>query len=414
MTVSNGHGSGVSHGNIEKDKNNDNHNHNDNHNAINSEVLGNKDNSFPSGDANNGGGIATAVNTREAKIIKLSMDLIMQELTGVPIEKAAKKKKRKKKMKRQLSLDSVGGDGAAASKRQELDRGGHQNQAFPASDADGNGNGNAGAGADADADADADANGTNKNTTFSLPLPSSTHEANGDSRKDIHARNTSANTPARQQPTQDQHSTSSPPPPGFNASMSSLKLDEPDRPLPLPTPIPMPTPTPIYPPHPHQGLPPHARFIVIPEQDRPVPSSLRQRPHVPPTNISLAIPAAKAFIDLYYSHITSGEYTQLSNYYTPRAQKSISVGGAHSVVATSRDIMLQLQSLARSIFVVRGVVSQDTYDGRGAHILVTGVVQTGGVLSQFAHTISLIPVPQHGMFSFQIHNDALSLLTTGD
>jgi hypothetical protein len=74
--------------------------------------------------------------------------------------------------------------------------------------------------------------------------------------------------------------------------------------------------------------------------------------------------------------------------------------------------MLQLQSLSQSIFVVRGVVSQDTQDGRGAHILVTGVVHTGEVVSQFAHSVGLVAAPHHGEFSFQIHNDALSLLTS--
>jgi len=153
-------------------------------------------------------------------------------------------------------------------------------------------------------------------------------------------------------------------------------------------------------------------YIVIPPVDRPIYSTgsnfpLSCRP-------SLAIPAAKAFVDLYYRLLTTGHYSELSRYYTPNAQKSISVGGAHSVVATRPEIMLQLQSLSQSIFIVRGVVSQDTQDGRGAHILVTGMVQTGEVLTQFAHSVGLVAVPQqYGLFSFQIHNDALALMATG-
>lgn len=319
--------------------------------------------------------MADAADPIQAQNIKSSDDPLGLEL-------AARGKRAAKTMKRYLNLDndSEGGDGSGAansnsnSKRQELDRDGYEEKVGE------NGNGHA---------VDNICNGT-------LASQQQCHDPQS-------------------------ASSSSIPPPGFNASMSSLKLNEPARTSPLPSlPLPsLPTSSPVSEPldplHSSQSLPPSARFIVIPEQDRPgLPD-----PHLtPPTKISLAIPAAKAFIDLYYRHITLGEYAQLCNYYTPHAQKSISVGGAHSVVATRRDIMLQLQSLARSVFVVRGVVSQDTYDGRGAHILVTGVVQTGGVLSQFAHTISLAPVPValHGIgtYSFQIHNDALSLLTTGD
>lgn len=142
-----------------------------------------------------------------------------------------------------------------------------------------------------------------------------------------------------------------------------------------------------------------SRFITIPERDRPQ------------IKASLAIAAAKTFIDIYYPHITHCLSQELATYYTPHAQKSISVGGAHSVVATPKEIMMQLLSLARSVFIVRGVVSQDTFDSSGAHILVTGIVQTSGVTSQFAHSISLIRVAGQE-FSFQIHNDALSLLTS--
>ncbi len=151
---------------------------------------------------------------------------------------------------------------------------------------------------------------------------------------------------------------------------------------------------------------PGSRYITISEHDRPPILSM------PPQNSSLAIAAAKAFIELYYPHITHSPPSDLANFYTPHAQKSISVGGAHSVVATRTDIVLQLTSLSGSIFVVRGVVSQDAYDSRGVHVLVTGIVQTSGVTSQFAHSISLVPAPGHSEYSFQIHNDALSLLTS--
>ena len=91
----------------------------------------------------------------------------------------------------------------------------------------------------------------------------------------------------------------------------------------------------------------------------------------------------------------------------------MSVGGAHSVVGTREDIKLQLSSLAGSNFLVRGVVSQDTFEKAGAHILVTGNMQTtAGIMTPFAHSVDLVLM--NGEFDFQIHNDALSLLTPSE
>lgn len=154
-------------------------------------------------------------------------------------------------------------------------------------------------------------------------------------------------------------------------------------------------------------LPPHtvlpdAKFLVIPDYDRPVT-----------TDSSLAIVAAKYFVDLYYPHISHGLANELAFYYTSNAQKSVSVGGAHSVVGTREDIKLQLSSLAGSNFLVRGVVSQDTFEKAGAHILVTGNMQTtAGIMTPFAHSVDLVLM--NGEFDFQIHNDALSLLTPSE
>ena len=154
--------------------------------------------------------------------------------------------------------------------------------------------------------------------------------------------------------------------------------------------------------------------------------------------IDSEVAAAKAFVDLYYPHISHGLSSDLSMYYTRTAQKSISIGGAHSVVACKADITLQLSSLAGSSFLCRGVVAQDLLNGRGAHVLITGVVQTplSELATPFAHSVSLVPTTttfiggvaaggpppppplQQSMvvvpYSFQIHNDALSLLTAGD
>uniref|UniRef100_A0A7S4HJ16 NTF2 domain-containing protein n=1 Tax=Odontella aurita TaxID=265563 RepID=A0A7S4HJ16_9STRA len=178
-------------------------------------------------------------------------------------------------------------------------------------------------------------------------------------------------------------------------------------------------------PPPPPPAPPDAEYIIVPETDRPDPSTT---PSPLPANPSMAVAAAKAFVDLYYPLLSHGLCDNLARHYTPRAQKSVSVGGAHAVVTGRDDIALQIAGLAGSAFVVRGVVAQDAHDGRGAHILVTGAVQTPspagemGVATPFAHSVSLVPATAQGFdetvggigavapFAFQIHNDALSLL----
>jgi len=211
---------------------------------------------------------------------------------------------------------------------------------------------------------------------------------------------------------------------------------------------PSPAPQEVRAHEPPPPAPPDAQYIVIPEEERPgtiAPAFPHARETLPPPAPSMAVSAAKAFVDLYYPLLSHGLCDNLARHYTPRAQKSVSVGGAHSVVTGRNDIAMQIAGLAGSVFVVRGVVAQDAHDGRGAHILVTGLVQTPaamagsgiggnslgaggevlgvGVATPFAHSVSLVPAtaqgPDHGggggigaeaPFSFQIHNDALSLL----
>lgn len=201
--------------------------------------------------------------------------------------------------------------------------------------------------------------------------------------------------------------------------------------------------SPQQPPSPvHRLQPPSdALFITVPRNERP--ETLPGQPES-----SLAVPAARHFIGKYYSHFdgTSGaQIGDLIRYYTLKAQKSVSIGGAHSVVTGRRDITAQIHNLAGAAFIVRGVVAQDTADGRGVHILVTGTARTslngapGGMVSSFAHSISLVPIDDGlremsyrneelrtagegtscpGLlealgvgFPFQIHNDALALLS---
>jgi len=130
---------------------------------------------------------------------------------------------------------------------------------------------------------------------------------------------------------------------------------------------------------------------------------------------SVPVTIAKQFIECYYSKIQDGT-NDLIHFYTRSAQKSISVGGAHSVVSGYIEITHQLTSF-RGIFSTRGVVAQDTVGG-GVHLLITGVyaaLDRGP--SPFAHTVVLVPVhnshQSHGdeLIMFQIQNDALAFLT---
>lgn len=182
------------------------------------------------------------------------------------------------------------------------------------------------------------------------------------------------------------------PPPGFHLpSMDTWNEDGPNE-DPLPEP---------------RLAPSSSRYIFVPERDR----KSKESP-------SLAVAAAKAFVDLYYPHITHGLSSDLAMHYTPHAQKSVSVGGAHSVVQGRDPIALQIASLSGSVFVVRGVVSQDTVEGLGAHVLVTGIMcpqpPQNQTTTPFCHSISLVPAKENGQnipYAFQVHNDALSLLS---
>ena len=229
--------------------------------------------------------------------------------------------------------------------------------------------------------------------------------------------------------------SATPPPPGLEIppNMSSIRLDDAQD---IPTP--------------HQSLPSddrpsttsHASFIQLPPADALfiiVPHSERLETAPGQPECSLAVPAARHFISTYYSHFDGtfpgARIIDLACYYTSEAQKSVSIGGAHSVVTGRTDIATQICNFAGTLFEVRGVVAQDTADRKGVHILVTGIARTslsgsqGGVVASFAHSISLVPIDagmltQRGGitctallealavgYPFQIHNDALALLS---
>merc|ERR1712232_475950 len=108
---------------------------------------------------------------------------------------------------------------------------------------------------------------------------------------------------------------------------------------------------------------------------------------------SLSVSAAKQFVDRYYPSVQQGISLELACHYTENAQKSVSVGNAHSVVTGYESIALQLASFRGATFTMRGVVAQDTPNG-GAHLLVTGVMipaEGAGLPSSFAHSVVLTP-----------------------
>lgn len=158
------------------------------------------------------------------------------------------------------------------------------------------------------------------------------------------------------------------------------------------------------------------KSLVVAKSDRPQPNVLDPNP-------SISVPAAKAFIDLYYPHVTGGLSDDLAMYFSPGAQKSVSIGGAHSVVTGRDSIQLQIASFVGSQFVVKSVVAQNTMD-RGAFVLITGIVQTspsaGSQISSFAHSVNLVSAAAYAGCSsdpgasFLIFNDALMLMKAID
>mmetsp|Transcript_18662 Transcript_18662/g.53658 ORF Transcript_18662/g.53658 Transcript_18662/m.53658 type:complete len:247 (+) Transcript_18662:212-952(+) len=158
------------------------------------------------------------------------------------------------------------------------------------------------------------------------------------------------------------------------------------------------------------------KSIVIPKADRPQPNVLDPNP-------SISVPAAKAFIGLYYPHVTGGMSDDLAMYYSPGAQKSVSIGGAHSVVTGRDSIQLQIASFVGSQFFVKSVVAQNSI-GDGVFVLITGIVQTspsaGSQISSFAHSVNLVSAAAYAGCSndpgasFLIFNDALMLMKASD
>jgi hypothetical protein len=97
-------------------------------------------------------------------------------------------------------------------------------------------------------------------------------------------------------------------------------------------------------------------------------------------------------------------------HYFPGAVKSLSLGGAHSFCKSRQEILVQLNSLQGSLWDVSGVVAQDGFMN-SVVLLLTGnaLPKTAPKPLAFSHSITLIKVAG----GYQIHNDAMSLMTPG-
>lgn len=192
-----------------------------------------------------------------------------------------------------------------------------------------------------------------------------------------------------------------------------------------------------------EKTPPKQQPQSIPSTDQQATNNVHNAPPVaaPPPSLrfqrafvsnpveagSPSVSAAKQFVDRYYPSVQQGISLELACHYTDKAQKSVSVGNAHSVVTGHEAIALQLSSFRGATFSMRGVVAQDTPDG-GAHLLITGVMipaESSGLPSSFAHSVVLTPASVEpggdielavqingGGKPFQIHNDAFALISS--
>ena len=144
------------------------------------------------------------------------------------------------------------------------------------------------------------------------------------------------------------------------------------------------------------------------------PANLQTNPGLfftaPFTSENIPVELAQTFMDAYYSSMTHGQQEELLLYYVPGAVKSLSLGGAHSFCKSRQEILVQLNSLQGSLWDVSGVVAQEGFMD-SVVLLLTGnaLPKTSPKPLAFSHSITLVKSAQ----GYQIHNDAMSLMTPG-
>lgn len=157
---------------------------------------------------------------------------------------------------------------------------------------------------------------------------------------------------------------------------------------------------------------------------------------------SSAVPIGRHVAEAYYLLLSRGLVEELASHYTPHAEKSLTVGGAHASCGRSPpDRILQLRSVAclDPPPRIKGVQQQPTAGG-ATLVLITGVSSHqslrhqrhdnnnngggggGAVLLPFCHSLVLVPVPvatsatepsaaAAAAVGYQILNDNLVFLT---
>jgi hypothetical protein len=129
------------------------------------------------------------------------------------------------------------------------------------------------------------------------------------------------------------------------------------------------------------------------------------------TSSNIPVELAQTFMDVYYCSMTHGQQEELLLHYVPGAVKSLSLGGAHSFCKSRQEMLIQLNSLQGSLWDVSGVVAQEGFMN-SVVLLLTGTClpKTAPQPIPFCHSITLVKAASGG---YQIHNDAMSLLTVG-
>ena len=155
-----------------------------------------------------------------------------------------------------------------------------------------------------------------------------------------------------------------------------------------------------------QSSPPPPPGMPFPQQQPPGLSTNNNdnnRQFFVPENSTLA----QVVTESYYLLLGRGMVQELCQYYTPTAQKSLTVGGAHALCTHVEQRQQQLQSLIGLVVNIKGVLQQPTVHG-ATLVLITGTCVQPHTLP-FCHSLVLVPVVSGG---FQIQNDALCLLTS--
>eukprot|EP00980_Cylindrotheca_fusiformis_P031017 scaffold25721_cov157-Cylindrotheca_fusiformis.AAC.1 len=267
----------------------------------------------------------------------------------------------------------------------------------------------------------------------SMSLSSPAAEGEGGGGKDDQRNNTKSNGTTSAPPGFSNLISSSPPLNVHNNETKTMDNSSPESPLPngavsspappIPPPTPptrvssMPTTTnttttssdsqPLPQISPTQPPPP------MPMQAPPMRSASQPPPGMPALN-SFVVPEhstlAQVVMERYYVLLTNGRVQELSNYYSPSAQKSLTVGGAHAVSQTPQERILQLQSLSGMVMTIKGILQQPTIQG-AILVLITGTCIQPHALP-FCHSLLLVPTIATTMDGgFQIQNDALCFLT---